>query len=370
MEFQINKIRMSPFVTTIKHPVKRHQAEQTLFIFLICFALSVTLTRLFLELTGYPQLGNSELHIAHVLWGGLLLFVSVLVLIIFANPWVYPLGALLGGAGVGLFIDEVGKFITQSNDYFYPFAAPIIYAFFLLTVLLYLRINQFQKRTTRSELYKAFELLAEVLDRDLDSAEQSDLLEHLQYAWKNADTPDLERLAKTLLDFSSDGTPHLTPLQDGFWIRVGKQLKILEERWFSRNRLRWFLILGLLILGVFSFYDLYLLLISPESITYLDRVGINLLQAGLIRGPQGLVWFTLRTALLGAIGGLLVVSALLLILRWERAALTIGYFGILLELTGANLLEFYFDQFSTILLAIIQLILLIGVLRYKKLHLT
>jgi hypothetical protein len=24
--------------------------------------------------TGYPQIGNSTLHIAHVLWGGLLLF--------------------------------------------------------------------------------------------------------------------------------------------------------------------------------------------------------------------------------------------------------------------------------------------------------
>jgi hypothetical protein len=42
--------------------------------------------------------------------------------------------ALLSGVGLGLFIDEVGKFITSNNNYFFPLAAPIIYLAFLLTV--------------------------------------------------------------------------------------------------------------------------------------------------------------------------------------------------------------------------------------------
>jgi hypothetical protein len=36
----------------------------------------VIVTRLFLALTGYPQIGNSVLHIAHALWGALLLLVG------------------------------------------------------------------------------------------------------------------------------------------------------------------------------------------------------------------------------------------------------------------------------------------------------
>ncbi len=113
--------------------VRRDSAERYLSVVLLSFAASVSLTRLFLSLTGYPQIGGGELHIAHALWGGLLLFIAALLPLIIANRWVFGTSATLAGIGVGLFIDEVGKFITQRNDYFYPAAAPIIYTFFLLT---------------------------------------------------------------------------------------------------------------------------------------------------------------------------------------------------------------------------------------------
>jgi hypothetical protein len=45
---------------------------------------------------------------------------------------------MISGVGVGRFIDEVGKFNTQNNDYFFPTVAPIIYAFFLTSVLIYI----------------------------------------------------------------------------------------------------------------------------------------------------------------------------------------------------------------------------------------
>src|SRR5512137_1082660 len=126
---------VQPRIARIRKPVKRRGAEKYLRYTLLSFAASVGLTRLFLELTGYPQLGGGGLHIAHVLWGGLLLFVGAIFPLIYANRWALTTSAVLAGMGVGLFIDEIGKFITSNNDYFYPAAAPIIYAFFLLTVL-------------------------------------------------------------------------------------------------------------------------------------------------------------------------------------------------------------------------------------------
>ncbi len=53
--------------------IQREAAERYLFLTLIGFAVSVAVTRFFLSITNYPQIGSGELHIAHVLWGGLLL---------------------------------------------------------------------------------------------------------------------------------------------------------------------------------------------------------------------------------------------------------------------------------------------------------
>src|SRR3990172_1247467 len=140
---------MNPWATRLRTPVRRHGAESYLLATLLSFAASLSLTRLFLNLSGFPQLGNQQIHIAHVLWGGLLLFIAALLPLIYANRGFYWATGVLAGVGIGLFIDEVGKFITQTNDYFYPPAAPIIYAFFLLTVLLYYQVRRKPTRAAR-----------------------------------------------------------------------------------------------------------------------------------------------------------------------------------------------------------------------------
>ena len=106
------------------------------------FGVSVVATRAFLGATGYPQIGGGEFHVAHVLIGGALLFVGGVIALISVDDRALDGAALLVGAGVGLFIDEVGKFITTSNDYFFPIAAPIIYAVFMVSVLLLLAVRE------------------------------------------------------------------------------------------------------------------------------------------------------------------------------------------------------------------------------------
>ncbi len=49
----------------------------------------------------------------------------------------------------------------------------------------------------------------------------------------------------------------------------------------------------------------------------------------------------------------------------DRRALDLSYAGLILSLTVVNLLVFYFDQFATIVYAIFQLMLLIGVITYR-----
>jgi hypothetical protein len=97
----------------------------------VCAVSTVLLTRSFLALAGYPQVGGSKFHIAHVLYGGLLLLAACIVLLAFLNPEVKVVAAVLGGIGFGLFIDEVGKFVTKNVNYFYRPAIAIIYVCFV-----------------------------------------------------------------------------------------------------------------------------------------------------------------------------------------------------------------------------------------------
>jgi hypothetical protein len=61
----------------------------------VSFAATVVITRYYLMWSGYPQLGGGELHIAHLLWGGLALFIGGLLPLIFANRRAYDWAAVL-----------------------------------------------------------------------------------------------------------------------------------------------------------------------------------------------------------------------------------------------------------------------------------
>jgi len=163
-----------------RSPIQNSRASRYMLLMLLSFALSVSVTRLFLYLTGYPKLGSGSLHIAHVLWGGLLLFIACILPMVLVNNWAHTWSALLCGVGIGLFIDEVGKFITANNDYFFPSAAPIIYAFFLLSVLLFIQLKSWRKSSPRAEMYTVLNDLNEVLDQDLSQNERDSLLKRLQ----------------------------------------------------------------------------------------------------------------------------------------------------------------------------------------------
>ncbi|RPF28208.1 hypothetical protein [Georgenia muralis] len=104
--------------------------------FVVTTVLTIVVTRGYLQLTGFPQIGGETLHVAHVLWGGLAMAIAMVLALSFAGPVVRPLVAFVGGVGFGLFIDEVGKFLTQDNDYFFSPAPMIMYLTLVGVVLL------------------------------------------------------------------------------------------------------------------------------------------------------------------------------------------------------------------------------------------
>jgi hypothetical protein len=356
---------MNSPIRRIRAAVRREGASRYLLILLISFAASVTLTRLFLQLTGYPQIGAGSLHIAHVLWGGLFLFLASLLPLFLANRWVYPLSAALAGAGTGLFIDEVGKFITGTNDYFYPPAAPIVYVFFLLTVWIYIQIRRPPSQDPRAAFYQVLEGLEEVLDRDLEAAEQTRLVAQLHSIARNATDPDLVHLAEELLLFLESGTPTLAPSRPGLLSHLRTSLERMENRWLSRNRFRIALAGGLAALGAVQAAGLLRLVLALNTPAKLSAILSGWALESHVSSLAALDWFSARLGLEASIGAILILAAGLLILRREKLAASLAVVGLMLSLAAANLLAFYFDQFSTILPATIQLIWLVSILRYR-----
>lgn len=111
--------------------IRDSDADEAIELLLFIAVATILATRGFLRLTGYPQLGGGGLHIAHMLWGGLFMFAAIGLLLVFWNPAMRRLAAVVAGVGFGLFIDELGKFITADNDYFYRPTVAILYLVFL-----------------------------------------------------------------------------------------------------------------------------------------------------------------------------------------------------------------------------------------------
>src|SRR3989344_3704458 len=73
-------------------------------IFLVSAVSSLLGLRAYLEITGYPQVVSSEFHIAHMLWGGLLMTAAIFMLLWFLDKNAKRFAALVGGLGFGAFI--------------------------------------------------------------------------------------------------------------------------------------------------------------------------------------------------------------------------------------------------------------------------
>jgi hypothetical protein len=361
---------MAETIRQIRSPVRRKGAERYVLLSLVSFAVSVIGTRTFLQLTGYPQIGNSELHIAHVLWGGLLLFIASLLPLILANRWAYNTAAILSGVGVGLFIDEVGKFITQTNDYFYPPAAPIIYAFFLLTVMLYVRVRRPPDRTPRAEMYRILEEMTEVLDCDLNPAERDRIEARLVRVSRETSDPNLKQLAGALYAFVESETIHIAPHAPNRFQRFNARIAPWVEEFLTRPRLRVFLIFSLGIMGVLAMIEFSILLLAiPDPAPALEVVLTPLVTSGELRSAQDALWFLVRTILEGSTGILLILSGALIVVRRERFGLSLATVVLVIWLTVINLLVFYLDQFGAVITALFQFFVLMLVTYYRRRYL-
>jgi hypothetical protein len=196
-----------------------------------------------LYLTHYPQLGGHGLHIAHLLWGGLFMVAALAILLSLLGSRARQVAALIGGVGFGFFIDELGKFITADDNYFFKPAAGLIY---LIFVGLYLGSRAYQRHRGLNEAEKvrnAVELIGEATEGPFRREYRDQALALL------ADVPATHPLRDPLIALAEDVDTAPNP-NPPWYRRFADGLAARYQRWSEQ---RWF---HGVVIGVFTLWAL------------------------------------------------------------------------------------------------------------------
>ena len=186
--------------------------------FLVFSIGSVLVTRAYLAATGYPQVGGKHLHIAHVVWGGLLMLIAIALALTTIDLVSKRVIAVVGGIGFGLFLDEIGKFLTKNTDYFYKPAISIIYLSFVALFYVFRYVEREGNTSPETALANVFAIISESTTRTLSRTE----INHAQYLLSLAPDEPGTAAARTLLAQAE--------------VREPKPSRVLAflDRWFRR----------------------------------------------------------------------------------------------------------------------------------------
>lgn len=207
----------------------RNNASRNLFdIFLVAAVSSILLLRFYLHITGYPSIGGTKYHIAHVVWGGVLMLIAFLLNFAFLGRAMQRVVALVSGAGFGIFIDEIGKLITRDNDYFFRPAVGIIYAVFVCIYLTISYLTREQKMTNEEYQLNALRQLEEAVHQDMDVHERASTRRLLRRANQQA------ILTRQLLELV-DTIPVAAPKKTTYYHRQKKRWSQFYGRLAARR---------------------------------------------------------------------------------------------------------------------------------------
>jgi len=307
-------------------PVRSVYAPMLLEHFFVSAVVAVILIRAWLEITGYPQIGGDGLHIAHMLFGGFMMLAAMIIMLVYLGRRARLIAAILGGAGFGTFIDELGKFITSDNDYFFQPTIALIYIIFVLLFLLGERLVRLAQASPRERLAQALDVTTDAVIEQFPATERELALSLFAEADPASPLTPATQRALRKIAAQPDPPPNLA---ERAMNRVGH-----AYAWLTCQR--WFLKFVLVISGVGIFFSLVGLIVSVAIDPNQTEVQ---LATNVVAGP-----LLLANAIAGAlllIGLLAFRHSVIAALEWFRRAA-------LVSLLMVQPISFYNEQLAAI----------------------
>ena len=218
----------------------------------------------------------------------------------------------------------------------------------------------------RGEFYTVLETLSEVLDHDLEPEEHQDLCTRLARIKEKTSNLDLVNLAEELTHFVETDALHLAQATPNLFDRIIRQVRIIEMRYVTPTRVKSFLVITLFMLGVLSmtrFASFMEVSLNPSEMNAFLTQLASELPSSYHLSSRWVIGYIIADSVMGVT---LVAAAALILLRRERWGIEVGSVGLLAYLLGLNLILFYLQQFSTVITAGIQYIVLQTLYYYQR----
>jgi hypothetical protein len=245
-------------------------------VFFVSSVATILLVRAILAATGWPQLGGGKIHFAHLLWGGVgMLLAFILFMAMQGRLWDF-LATLSAGIGFGLFLDELGKFITSDNDYFFQPAVAIMYVLFVVLFFLFRWLGRVDRMGSETALVNSFDFAKEAVMRSMNVGERDEAL----YVLGRADPADpMVQALTTVLSGVHPPATSANPVAQAWGRFHAWYQRLIAKRWFRRFVVGWFIVTSVL-----SLLGLVVLDATPGQVTLMDMGGVlaNMLTGALV----------------------------------------------------------------------------------------
>jgi hypothetical protein len=319
---------------------------------IICAVGTILVIRTQLWLTNYPQLGGNGLHIAHLLWGGVGMLIAIVLLVAFVSPVVRRVGAILGGIGLGFFIDELGKFVTSDNNYFFKPTAAIIYIFFIVFYVVTRALKARHRYTPDECLVNSLEISKDAVLGEMDPTERRMALHFLDGAdQSNPAVAPLRQLIETAR-ISDESRPSLVQR----FLDWGRAFyaRMAGNRWFIRVITAVFVLWGL-----FAIIEVISLVFTLEPHLRDQRTVKIVTSLTSKAGDYGFVqWANIVSSF---VAGLLVLWGLVRLRRSRLAAYTMWDHALLVDIFFVQVFAFIQTQFGACLGFVVDVVLLVSI---------
>jgi hypothetical protein len=341
--------------------VKREGASGLIAAMLVWSVLSVLGTRLFLELTGNPVIGRGHWHIAHVLFGGIFMMGAMISILAFEGTKLRKNMAMLFGIGWGLFVDEVGKYVTMDNNYWFRPAIMIIYMSFVILFLIYRYLERMQSKDNRTVFYSVLGQLEELAENDLEVTEKKRLKMNLQKII-DTDRGKMKLMAMAMMESVSKIRAIGDKKERGLRVIGQKVFTTTYDKLLRRNLVMYGLLAYSVYYAIDKIVDVLRISTSPQKMMMIERFYRDYDFFG--KSDVYLIVFKMVFDMVAAI--LFLAGARYLWSKKRLRGIRFFRYGLYVSILLGSIFKFYFEQLGAVVDVLLGVIMLEVLNEYRR----